>query len=176
MNSPACDEGCPNWGSSTTLSPATPFTQVSSACQPANEASPTPLSLNLSPQELGAHCRRRRSSSSHETAAEQGSLQCSGAVDLDHPPLTCKHTHIPCHTIPYHTIPYHTIPYHIIPYTPYHAMPCHAMPIHAMTCHATPCHAMPCHAMPCHAMPCHAMPCHAIPYHTMLYPVPLPLP
>ena len=49
MNSPACDEGCPNWGSSTTLSPATPFTQVSSACQPANKASPTPLSHTLSP-------------------------------------------------------------------------------------------------------------------------------
>jgi hypothetical protein len=34
---------------SPTLSPATPFTQVSSACQPANKASPTPLSHTLSP-------------------------------------------------------------------------------------------------------------------------------
>ena len=109
------------------LACATLFSQVSSACQSASEAPPSP------PQELRAHrCRRHQSIVLlARDGRRQHHCRCSAARSLPiNPPASPLQTHtyaIPwhgmawhgmpymCHTIPRHTIPYHTIPYHAMP-------------------------------------------------------------
>ena len=146
---PACLSYYPR---SPTRSPATPFSQISSACQPASEASPLPSPLPRRSSGHTAAATADRPPPTRRLLRASLQVQCSW-ITPPHPPSPLQtHTYaMPCQAMPYHTIPYHTIPYHRST-IPYHSVPYHAMPCHTISCHAMPCHAMPCDVMPCHAM------------------------